>query len=69
MGWLSTAGRPLVSLFIDDGSLALAILAWLAACEICFHLFGGPGAAAGILLGAGFAVILAENVARTSRSR
>jgi hypothetical protein len=67
MGWLSTARRELIGLFIDDGSFALAILAWVLGGVICIHVFAVPPAIEGFLLAAGFALLLAENVERTAR--
>ena len=67
MGWLATAWRELVALFIDDGSFALAILFWLVGGAICLHSFGFSPAVEGVLLAAGFILVLAENVLRTAR--
>jgi hypothetical protein len=67
MGWLSTARRELVGLFIDDGSFALAILAWVLGGAICIHVFAVPPAIEGFLLAAGLVLLLAENVERTAR--
>jgi hypothetical protein len=67
MTGLSTAWRELIALFIDDGSFALSILAWLAGGAICLHVFEVPAAVEGFLLAAGFVMILAENVERTAR--
>lgn len=67
MGALSTAWRELVGLFIDDGSFALAILAWVLGGVICIRVLGIPPADEGFLLAAGLALLLAENVERTAR--
>jgi hypothetical protein len=69
MGWASTASRELIGLFIDDGSLAVVILAWLLVGAICIHVFGLPPIAAGVILAAGFALLLVENVERTARAQ
>ena len=69
MGWLATAWRELIGLFIDDGSLALAILAWLLVGALCIRLLGVPPTAEGVLLAAGLALLLAENVGRTARAQ
>jgi hypothetical protein len=69
MGWLSTAWRELIGLFIDDGSLALAILAWLLVGAVCIHVLGVAPIAEGLILTAGFALLLAENVERTARAQ
>ena len=34
MSMLATIAKELLGLFVDDGSLALAILAWVAVVEI-----------------------------------
>jgi hypothetical protein len=67
MDWLSTARRELIGLFIDDGSFALGILAWVIGGAICIHVFNVPPAVEGFLLAAGFVLLLAENVERTAR--
>lgn len=67
MGWLTTARRELVGLFVDDGSLALAILAWLLGGYLCVHALAVPPVIEGLLLAAGLAFLLAENVDRTVR--
>jgi hypothetical protein len=67
MNWLSTARRELVGLFIDDGSFALAILAWIVGGVICIHVFAVPSAVEGFLLATGLVLLLAENVERTAR--
>jgi hypothetical protein len=69
MGWLSTACREFIELFIDDASLALAIVAWLLVGAVCIHLLGVAPIAEGVILAAGFAVLLAENVGRTARAQ
>jgi hypothetical protein len=66
MEWLSTAWRELVGLFIDDGSFALAILAWVVGSVICIHVFAVPPVVEGFLLAAGLVLLLAENVERTA---
>ena len=67
LSWMSTTGRELVGLFVEDGSFALAVLAWLAGGAICIHLIGVDPAIEGVLLAIGFTLLLAENVDRTSR--
>jgi hypothetical protein len=68
MGWLSTAWYGVVALFIDDGSFAAAILAWLAGGLICIHLIGVPPAVEALVLASGLLLLLAENVDRTARA-
>jgi hypothetical protein len=67
MGWIVTARTELIGLFVDDGSVAAAILVWLAIGGICLHVFDIPPVVEGALLATGFALLLAENVARTAR--
>jgi hypothetical protein len=67
MGWLSIARRELIGLFIDDGSFALGILAWVLGCVICIHVFAVPPVIEGFLLAAGLALLLVGNVERTAR--
>jgi len=58
--------HELVGLFIEDGSLALAIVGVVAAAVIAAAL--GANAAAGLLLLAGCLAVLAENVLRARRT-
>ena len=54
LSWISTVRRELVGLFVEDGSFALAVLAWLAGGAICIHLIGVDPVVEGLLLAAGF---------------
>ena len=65
MAW-RTVRDELIGLFIDDGSFAAAILAWLAGGLICLRLFMVPPEIEAIVLAVGFGLLLAENVARTA---
>jgi hypothetical protein len=67
MGWPVSAWRELIGLFIDDGSLAAAILAWLAGGIICIHVLDVPPAIEAFILVAGWLLLLAENIERTAR--
>ncbi len=68
MQWLRSIAREVYGLFVDDGSFAVALLAWtLMACATlrwphAGH-WGGP------ILVVGFVVALAENALRSSRRR
>lgn len=58
--------REVYGLFVDDGSLAAALLVWIVIAVAGLALFpaghwGGP------VFFAGLAVVLAENVLRASR--
>jgi hypothetical protein len=68
IGWISSAWRELIGLFIDDGSFAAAILAWLAGGVISIHVFAVPPVVEGFILAAGVALVLAENVERSART-
>ncbi len=67
MTWLKTIWEEFYGLFVDDVSLALAILVWLAACAALFRL-GLPAATwRGPLLFVGLVVIFVENTLRRAR--
>jgi hypothetical protein len=68
MGWLLTVRRELIGLFIDDGSFAAAILAWLLGGVICIRVLAVPPSVEGFILAAGFVLLLAENVVRSARA-
>ena len=72
MQTLKTIGRELFGLFVADARFTLALAAWIAiAGAIPVLLRHSPGAGA-LILFAGFAVILVENlvhVASRERSR
>ena len=61
--------REIVAIFIDDGSIAVALVLWSA---IAWYLLPGLAINAGwdgpILL-LGYLLILGENLARTARKR
>jgi hypothetical protein len=59
--------KELLGLFVDDGSLAIAILAWVAIVAALMGVAGLPGALGGGLLFVGLAAILIENVWRAAR--
>jgi len=69
MAALSTALRRLVGLFVDDGSLALAIAAWLCLVALAVRLWPAAGGWLALLLAIGLLTILAENVLRTGRAK
>jgi hypothetical protein len=67
MKWLSAIVRELVGLFVDDGSLALALIAWVVAVALVLpYVMSDRQWGAPILL-AGCLLILIENVRRTAR--
>ena len=65
MSALGAVLRALLGLFIDDGTLAVGALLWLAVCALLFREtpWGGPA------LFLGLAVLLAENTIRAARRR
>ena len=67
MRWIRTVADEVFGLFVDDGSFALAILAWLLLIWLAVSRLGvGEGwAAAGLFLG--LAAILVESAARRGR--
>lgn len=67
MKWLRTAAQEVFGLFVDDGSLALGILVWTAVFAGLQHFAVISGSAQGLLLFAGFAALLLENIIRSSR--
>ena len=66
---LGIALRRLIGLFVDDGSLALAIVAWLCLVALAVRLWPPAGGWLALLLALGLLAILAENVLRTGRAR
>ncbi len=63
MGVVMSMLRELVGLFVDDGSLVVSALLWVAACALAPRL-GVPPIWQGAALAAGLAVILVENALR-----
>jgi len=69
MGGLGIALRKLVGLFVDDGSLALAIVAWLGLIALAAALWPTARGWLGLLLALGLLAILAENVLRAAEAK
>ena len=69
MTLLSTILTETLGLFVDDGSLALAILAWVAIIAGLLQIAAPSPALAGGLLFVGLIVILIENVMRRARPK
>ena len=67
MKWLTDAARELLGLFVDDGSLAIAVLAWVVIAVLAFPTLPIDSGWLAIVLFAGLALILAENVLRSAR--
>ena len=66
---LKTVLAELIGLFIDDGALALAAIALIAAVAATVRWAGLPGLEAGLLILVGCLLILAESLARAARAR
>jgi hypothetical protein len=64
MTLISAAAREMIALFVDDGSLALAVLAWVLVAVLPI-----PGDWLAVVLFGGLALILVENLLRTARRR
>jgi hypothetical protein len=69
MSAIGTILRELVALFVDDGSLAVLSLLWLAVCGFALPLLGVADDWRAAVLFIGLAAILAENALRAARGR
>ena len=67
MSALSAVLRELIGLFVDDGALALAILAIVALAGICAALTPNAPLLAGAVLLFGCLAVLIANVLRATR--
>lgn len=67
MKMLSTIGRELFGLFVDDGSLAQAIVVLLAVIALLAREEFIDISYAAVLLVAGSIIVLLENVVRSAR--
>ncbi len=67
MTWLKTAWSEFIGLFVDDGSLAVAVLAWLAAAWLLLPRLPLSPALPPVILFAGLALILVESALRGAR--
>jgi hypothetical protein len=68
MSAIKTALYELLALFVDDGSLVLAVIAWALGGAICLRVHLLDPLSEAVLLAVGIAVLLAENVGRTVRA-
>jgi hypothetical protein len=66
MAWMRSIVRELWGLFVDDGSFAAAIVAWLGVL-IGLRRLGWGVRWGGVALFAGLALVLIENVLRYAR--
>lgn len=69
MSWIKTIWLEFIGLFVDDGSLAIAVLLWLGACWLLLPRFGLPPVWPPIVLFCGLAGILAESALRRAGQR
>lgn len=67
MPWLKAIVSEIFGLFVDDGALALAVLAWVGAAWLVLPRLGVSATWSGLVLFAGLALILAESANRRSR--
>lgn len=66
MSQLKTVCSEFIGLFVDDGSLAIAVLAWLAAACLLLPRLPLPPAWPPVILFLGLALILVESALRRS---
>ena len=69
MAWLNSIFQELVGLFVEDGTFASAILAWLAFLWLVLPRLPILGEWHAIILFAGLIAILFESVLRRSARR
>lgn len=67
MRWLRSVVREVWGLFVDDGSFAAAIVAWLVVVALVARHFGWGVHWGGVALFGGLALVLIENVLRYAR--
>jgi hypothetical protein len=64
MSWMKTIILEIYGLFVDDGSFALAIVAWLAIVGLALPWLNLPASANALILFAGLLLILLESTLR-----
>jgi hypothetical protein len=67
MAWLRGVLHELVGLFVDDASLALAVIVWSALVAVAGRAGWLDATAQALLLAVGIAALLVENVRRAAR--
>jgi hypothetical protein len=67
MSWLKTIIQEVVSLFVDDGAFALAIVIWLGLVGLLAWRVETARGWAGLALVVGLVVVLGESVQRRAR--
>lgn len=68
MNRLRSVVSELIALFVDDGSLVLAVIVWVAADVLCRRAQLLDPTWEAVLLAMGIAALLAENVLRSVRA-
>ena len=68
MNLLKSVLPELIGLFVDDGSLVLAVIVWVLAGVLCRRAQLLDPAWEAVLLALGIAALLAENVLRSARA-
>lgn len=69
MNALKAMLREIFGLFVDDGSLAIAVLVWLALLRLLLPQLSVPAVWRGVILVAGLLGILLESALRRARQR
>ena len=69
MSALKAMLREVFGLFVDDGSLAIAVLVWLALLRLLLPQLPVPALWRGVILFAGLLAILLESALRRARQR
>ncbi|GAC1362489.1 MAG: hypothetical protein NVSMB3_10760 [Acidobacteriaceae bacterium] len=69
MGWMRTVLREVWGLFVDDGSFAVAIVAWVALVWLLERGLRVASVVGGTALFAGLGVILVESLLRYARAK
>lgn len=67
MHTVAAAVRQLVGLFVDDGSLVLAVLLWTGAVALVVAMHVVPAGLTAIVFPLGLAILLADNAVRGAR--
>jgi hypothetical protein len=66
---LRSTVAELAGLFVDDGSLAVLVVIWLAVCWLLLPKLGLPSPMLPVLLFVGLVAILAESAVRRAGER
>jgi hypothetical protein len=59
--------RELIGLFIDDGSLAVVVVIWIAICAVVLPILVPTASWQGPIMFVGLALILLESVTRRAK--